>query len=230
MSEPKPTLSRERVDELVPKLDTVADVVEELAVMLTGQATNQRGQESGHGQPRSRPPYPIDAEELRDQLIESMHTTADAISEHRGSAYDGPIYPLGIAAWIKRNRIALTTMPSGPDLHHDLCAAIDAANRAVNRDERPHPINHAMLAQANRQVVTAGQMERLARQLGDRGKGLTARRIEALRKQGKLAGSRSDGHWWYRVGDILKAHDEAKLYRTRRRIQASLTPGRSPIG
>lgn len=222
MSETKHYLSRERVDELVPKLDTVADVVEELAVALTGQAINRRPQESGHGQPCSRPPYPMDVEDLRDQLIDTLDRAADAICVHRTQAYRGSSSPIGKAAFLRANRVALTTMDAGVDLHHALCDVIDRCNRVVNRDELVRHIPLAAVVKANRQVVTAGQMERIARQLGDRGHGLTARRIDSLRRRGKLAGWQGDGGgWFYRVGDVLAAHEAAKMYRTRGRIQGA---------
>ena len=41
------------------------------------------------------------------------------------------------------------------------------------------------------EIVTAGQAERIARSLGEHGKGLNRRRIDSPRRRGKLAATRT---------------------------------------
>lgn len=56
-------------------------------------------------------------------------------------------------------------------------------------------------------VLTAGQIEKVARRLGEVGQGLTKRRVETLARHGRIHPAAVDGDTrFYRLGDVLDAH------------------------
>lgn len=210
------TVTRAEIELLAEKLATVSDLTEEMAIALTGQARISDGLGIRRPQPGSREPYPLHLETLLDSLCNEIYTTVRHICEVRGLPASGG----GAAAqakWLIRYRMAIAVMPDGGEIFESLCRVIDRCAKAMNHAEDEYVIDQQMWDAANRQVMTGVQIEKLSHKLGEDGKGLTRKRIDSLRIRHGLDGTRDTDTnvWFYRLGDVIKAHREAKRYRPR---------------
>lgn len=91
---------------------------------------------------------------------------------------------------------------------HDITRAVKALQRRLDRPDEA-ALTDDELAGANRQVLTAYQIDKVVHLLGERGEGLNRRRVEVLDKAGVLrwcTRDRDTGTRFYRLGDILEAH------------------------
>lgn len=206
-------ITKGEIEALNAKLATVPELVEELAVYMTGEPRRGASNESARPAPKSRPPVPVDRYTIAAPLMTALHDAVDAILA--AHSLDEPSrLPIPMAAWLRRHRSALQTMPAGVRLADHLLTTIERLSaRLLPGDD--YYVDPQMVEQANRQIVTAGQAERIARSLGEHGKGLNRRRIDALRRRGKLAATRTSdaGEWLYRLGDVLDAHRKARKAR-----------------
>lgn len=162
-------------------------------------------------QPSSRPPYPIGAEHTLTTLREVLAQTITAISAHRHQEPPENITTLVQAAtWLRKHHIALAGMADGRAHADTLHRAVTAARRAVTTsDDQPMHVTPSMVADANRQLMTAQQIARLAYKLGDQAKGLTYERIRTLVRRDALKAADIDQDTstrFYRLGDVLAAH------------------------
>ena len=208
--------------DLATKLDTVSEISERLAILATDPMPRM-GVAGPHvqSQPSSRPPYNIAAGVLLDELCNEVGTCVRLICEHRNAEQ----VSMGLAAaatWLKRNRIAIAMMPNAVELHDGLITIIDRCARSTGLIEDERRISADMVAEANRQVVTAIQIEKLGYKLGDQAKGLNKNRVDYLRRSGRLAGTRDPetGTWFYHLGDVLSAHKRAREARAQRSSHA----------
>ncbi|UJD21091.1 helix-turn-helix DNA binding domain protein [Gordonia phage Pickett] len=215
-------LSEGELYDLAAKLDTVGVISERLAILATDPMP-RLGIAGPHvqSQPSSRPPYNIGAQGLLDELCTAIEKTVRLICEHRNTEPDR----MGVAAsaaWLKRNRIAIAMMPKAGAIHRGLIETIDRCARSAGLIEHENRISPAMVAEANRQVVTAVQVEKLGWKLGDQAKGLNKNRVDYLRRSGRLAGTRDPetGTWFYHLGDVLSAHKRAREARTHGKTHA----------
>ncbi|UYL86921.1 helix-turn-helix DNA binding domain protein [Gordonia phage RavenCo17] len=209
-------LSEGELYDLAAKLDTVGVISERLAILATDPMP-RLGVAGPHvqSQPSSRPPYNIGAQGLLDELCNEIGTTVRLVCEHR-SIEPEQMGVAAAAAWLKRNRIAIAMMPNADEIHRSLIATIDRCARTAGLIEDESRISAEMVAEANRQVVTAVQIEKLGYKLGDQAKGLNKNRVDYLRRSGRLAGTRDHetGTWFYHLGDVLSAHKRAREART----------------
>ena len=213
------TVTRAEIAYLMNKLEQVSDLEGRMAVALTdGQSRNSDG---GLGirrpQPRSKEPYSLHVDTLLDELQNELTTTVRHICEVRGLNYKGGTYPSELATWLIQYRMAIPVMVDGAEIFEKLCKIIDRCGRSMNTVEREYVINASRLEAANRKVMTGVQIEKLAHKLGDDGKGLTRKRVDSLRIRHGLSGSQDADTrvWFYRLGDVIKAHREAKRYKPR---------------
>ncbi|AZG43460.1 hypothetical protein [Gordonia insulae] len=217
MTQEKLPVTDGELDELAGKLERVGDMVDRLTIAATDTlARNGVAGPHVQSQPCSRPPYDIGAQDLIDELSNELSTTVRHICEHRKVDPD----PMGLeatAAWLKKHRVAIAVMADGREIFESLRRVLDRCARSTGTLEREYHVNHKMVIEANRQVVTADQVEKLAHKLGDQAKGLTARRVKHLRERKLLNGSRDvdTGLWFYHLGDVLAAHKRARETRAR---------------
>ena len=208
--------------DLADQLARVADIAMNLAIAATGHQS--RGDGPGRSAPASRPPYNVGAQQALDDLCNELGTTVRHICEYRAMPVpDSCSTILGQATWLRHNRIAIGVMSDGREIYDRLDKAITRAARAAGEVERENRfIDKAMVEEANRQVVTGRQVERLAHKLGDQAKGITERRVKYLRTKGFLTGTQDPETqtWFYRLGDVLAAHRRARVEKTRPRVSA----------
>lgn len=203
-------LDRRGQHELVGILVCIPELVEDLSVTLTGQARISRGD---MGKPRRRKrdsalPLHLGAAEASAALHNCLSTWARAVCEQRALDYDGTDDIVGLARWLRKWVIALAMTEGAEESLPDIRAHIKACLRVVDIPLDDYVlVDRARVDAANRQVLTAGQVEKVARRLGEVGQGLTKRRVETLAKQGRIHPAAVDGETrFYRLGDVLDAH------------------------
>lgn len=211
---------RSEIDYLKGKLEAVVDpdLLDAMYAALAADASmGSLGGAGGSRQQRSKPPYAMHIEALIDELHNELSTVVRDICETRNLAYDGADDSGHLAGWLIQHRYDLASLPEAPDLFEGLVKVIDKCLRSVNQLEPEHQVTPGRVKAANRQVVTGPQIEKLARQLADDGKGLNERRVKYLRTKGFLTGTQDPetGTWFYHLGDVLAAHQRAKATRAR---------------
>lgn len=205
-------LPRQEQRQLTEALGAIPTLADQLAVTVTRQA---RIQKSGLGKPRrqkpgSRMPFHIGASEAADQLHTTLATWVRHTCEHRQIHYRDGDNLVSLARWLRRNMIQLALTEGSEEAYIDIRDRIDECRRQVDLppDDELH-IDRERLEAANRQVLTAGQAEKIAHKLGDLGKRLTVERVHGLNRRGHLRPVSTDvesGTKFYRLGDILHAH------------------------
>ena len=213
---PKP-LSVDDLDDLARHLDTITtDLLDRLAISACDPwARNGITGPAVQSQPCSRPPYALGADITLSTLREALSSAVTAICEHRGQPAPNVATLVEAAGWVRKHRVALTTMTDGRAHHAALCRIITQAARSSRDDQEYRIPKHretAMLTEANRIVVDAGRVEKLAAKLGDQARGLNRNRVDYLRRKGHLAGEWDEAthKWWYFLGDVLRAHKRAR--------------------
>lgn len=196
-------------NELRDKLSTVPGLVEELAITITRQSRIQRGGLAPlrRQKPGSRIPFHIAAADAADELHNALASWARFVCEARQVFYTGHDDDISLSRWLRRNMVALALTEGSEEAHADLMARIEECRRQIDLPpEDEIVIDRARVREANRQVLTAGQVERIAAKLGPLGAGLNKRRVETLARNG-LRPCASDGEvLFYRLGDVLDAH------------------------
>ncbi|MFT4125092.1 MAG: hypothetical protein QM662_02525 [Gordonia sp. (in: high G+C Gram-positive bacteria)] len=214
MSDSQRFPSRAEVDELAQKLADLPTIEREFAIALTGQTRlpGPRGAITRRPQPDSRPPYPLHIADALDALKATLVAAVRDIEETRHLRYTGGDTITGCGTWLTRNRFALMLMDTGMAHWEHLCHEIDQCAHMLGEREAAYTVSQARVDAANRQRVTALEAERIARKLGDAGRGLTRQRVDKLRRRGLLAGARASNEdpWTYALGDVLRAHQEGQ--------------------
>lgn len=203
-------LDRANQTRLTEALGTIPALADQLAVTVTRQA---RIQKSNMGKPRrqkpgSRMPFHIGASEAADQLHTTLATWVRHTCEHRQIHYRDGNDLISLARWLRRNMIQLALTEGSTEAFIDIRNRIDECQRQVDLppDDEVH-IDQTRIREANRQVLTAGQVEKIAHRLGSLGQGLNKRRVETLARNGRLRPCAVDGDVrFYRLGDVLDAH------------------------
>jgi len=208
-------LSRAEVDHLAEELSHISDIEREMAIALTGMPARQSSG-ARRPQPGSRPPYPLHIDAMLIELDTKLGAAVAHVAAARGIDSAGTSGSLAAkAAWLTRYRFALSMMDDAGDTFDALCSVIDRARRMMNHIE-PDPISPARVGAANRQLVTAWQVEKLAHKLGERGKGLNRQRISRLMHKGALhpVGGGTADTYLFQLGDVLAAHDASPRRRS----------------
>ncbi|QRY43162.1 hypothetical protein JVX93_21700 [Mycolicibacterium boenickei] len=203
-------LDRASQARLIETLGTIPTLADQLAVTVTRQA---RIQKSGLGKPRrqkpgSRMPFHIGASEAADQLHTTLVTWVRHTCEGRQIHYREGDDLISLARWLRRNMIQLALTEGSTEAYIDIRDSIDECQRQVDLppDDEVH-IDSERIREANRQVLTAGQVEKIAHRLGALGEGLNKKRVETLVRQRQLRPCAMDGDVrFYRLGDVLDAH------------------------
>lgn len=212
-------LDRRDQARLREKLELVPGLVQELAITVTRRARIQR---TGLGTPRrqkpgSRLPFHLAAAAAQDELHNSLTTWVRHVCEERQIRYAGHSDDITLARWLRRNMVALALTEGSEEACEDIIARIEECQRQIDLPpEDEIVIDRARVREANRQVLTAGQVERIAGRLGAMGVGLNKRRVETLARKGVLRPCGLDGDVrFYRLGDVLDAHHRVEKRKTR---------------
>lgn len=213
-------LDRHKQTQLRNKLATVPSLIEDLAITVTRQARIQRGGLRTHRQkPGSRIPFHIAAAEAADELHNSLVTWTRFVCEERQIVYNGHDDDLSLSAWLQRNMVSLALTQGSEEAYDDLSNKIDTCRTVVDLPpDDDIVIDRGRVREANRQVLTADQVERIAVRLGPLGVGLNKRRVQTLTAGGRLYPCAKDGETsFYRLGDVLDAHHRPPEQRGRKR-------------
>ncbi|MBW0275018.1 hypothetical protein ATM97_27845 [Nocardia sp. MH4] len=201
-------LSRADCNELVAALREIPDLLEPLALAIVRGDRQGLDASTCRPAPQSKPPIDVAAQQMADDLHNLLIGWVRVVCEQR--AIDPPAVETipAAAKWLDRNVIALAMTEGATDAYRSITRAIAALQRRLDRPG-DGTLTEDELAGANRQVLTAYQIDKVVHLLGERGEGLSRRRVEVLDKAGALhpcSRDRDTGTRFYRLGDILEAH------------------------
>ncbi|MBN7552961.1 hypothetical protein [Mycobacteroides abscessus] len=194
------------------ELASIPRMIGELSVTLTRQARIQRPglSMSRRPKPESQVPIHIGAHNAADLLHNCLGTWVRLVCEQRAIVWDKGNDIITLAKWLRINMIALALTEGSEEAYEDIKAAIDECWRQIDIPaDDDIVIDRGRVHEANRLVVTAGQVEKLANKMGAIGKGLNKRRVETLaaRRKNPLRPCAVDGDVkFFRLGDVLDAH------------------------
>lgn len=194
------------------ELASIPRMIGELSVTLTRQARIQRPglSMSRRPKPESQVPIHIGAHNAADVLHNCLGTWVRLVCEQRAIVWDKGNDIITLAKWLRVNMIALALTEGSEEAYEDIKAAIDECWRQIDIPaDDDIVIDRGRVHEANRLVVTAGQVEKLAIKMGAIGKGLNKRRVETLaaRRKNPLRPCAVDGDVkFFRLGDVLDAH------------------------
>ncbi|WP_457149763.1 hypothetical protein [Mycobacteroides abscessus] len=194
------------------ELASIPRMIGELSVTLTRQARIQRPglSMSRRPKPESQVPIHIGAHNAADVLHNCLGTWVRLVCEQRAIVWDKGNDTITLAKWLRVNMIALALTEGSEEAYEDIKAAIDECWRQIDIPaDDDIVIDRGRVHEANRLVVTAGQVEKLANKMGAIGKGLNKRRVETLaaRRKNPLRPCAVDGDVkFFRLGDVLDAH------------------------
>ncbi|MFI6215653.1 hypothetical protein ACIBCD_26985 [Nocardia brasiliensis] len=133
-------------------------------------------------------------------------------------ALPDPPTTLELARWIDKHMIPFALTEHAYTMYIDITATIRSCRDAIDLPaEDVVIVTEARLRAANNSVLTADQVERIAAGLGDIGRGLNRDRVRYLAKRGLEVAARDGDTRFYRLGDVLAAHQ-----RTGRRPKQAL--------
>lgn len=206
-------LDRKAQRDLRAKLDQVPSLVEDLAITITRQArvAPRNSMKLHRHKPESKVPFHIAAADAADDLHNTLVAWVRFTCENRQVHYTSREDTLTLARWLNRNIIGLALCKGSETAYEDIAYRIDEARRQVDLpdDDGTLDIPRDKINEANRQIVTSGQVEKIAGKLGELGKNLTAQRVHSLNRGGYLRPISIDGETgtkFYRLGDVLHAH------------------------
>lgn len=112
--------------------------------------------------------------------------------------------------WLRSRLATLSTLEAAKEAPASIAHYIRACIALVDLPPDAVIIDKAQVEAANRQVVTASQIEVIGRKLGDIGQGLDRARVARLVGKGELSHCGVDGreHFYY-LGEVLDAHFRA---------------------
>ena len=203
-------LDRKTQRDLRAKLDLIPSLVEDLAITITRQArVAPPGLMKLHAhKPGSKLPFHIAAADAADELQTCLVTWVRFTCDNRQVHYNHREDTMSLARWLAHNIIGLALCEGSQTSYEDIAHHIDECRRHIDLPPDDEiEIDPTRVRQANRQIVTAGQVDKIAAKLGHLGTGLNKRRVETLDKGGALrACAIDDGVKFYRLGDVLDAH------------------------
>ncbi|WP_100525383.1 hypothetical protein [Mycobacteroides abscessus] len=199
-------------NKLREELASIPRMIGELSVTLTRQARIQRPglSMSRRPKPESQVPIHIGAHNAADVLHNCLGTWVRLVCEQRAIVWDKGNDIITLAKWLRINMIALALTEGSEEAYEDIKSAVDECWRQIDIPaDDDIVIDRGRVHEANRLVVTAGQVEKLANKMGAIGKGLNKRRVETLaaRRKNPLRPCAVDGDVkFFRLGDVLDAH------------------------
>lgn len=205
-------INRAEIKLLLELLRKVPSLAEDLAVTETKRARTTRPDATGFRKRRkmnSSSPMNDDAYLKAEALRNELFTWIRLVCEQRNIEIGCGNNLIDASYWLSRNVIALAMTEGSENAYVGIRDAMKGCERIVDLPpEDDVRVNLEQLEQANKSVVTAGQVEKIAGKLGDMGKGLNRRRVRYLdnAKALKAVAVGDDGTSFYRLGDVLHAH------------------------
>ncbi len=203
-------LSKSEQLKLRDELASIPRMIGELSITLTRQARVQRPglSMSRRPKPESQVPIHLGAHNAAEKLHNCLGTWVRLVCEQRAILWDKGNDIITLAKWLRINMTALALTEGGEEAYDDIKAAIDECWREIDIPaDDDIVIDRGRVHEANRVIVTAGQVEKLANKMGAIGKGLNKRRVETLTRNQKLRPCAVDGDVkFFRLGDVLDAH------------------------
>lgn len=230
-------LDRKSQRHLREKLATIPRVAEDIAITETKQAVMCRPGLSKIRRPKKAGysiPFHIGAAAAAHDLRSSLAAAVRHTCEYKGFDYwpvgythpygfIGPLReghrrlpqgydegaPMVTAKWLWKYMGSFAMTEGCEEFADAIVAAIKLCEKEIQGAVSEVMIDDARVKKANRQVLTAGQIEKIAPKLGDIGKGLNKRRVETLNYNQELWPCVSlikGDPKFYRLGDVLEAH------------------------
>lgn len=211
--------------------DDLADTIVKRAVITRRDTTSFRRPKKL----RAKSPVNEGAQDVADELRTTLSTAIRHVCETRciqfmpvgythHRSFIGPLrederrVPAGYDAssllvltkWLRKHMISFAMTEGCVEWADTIDACAHRLRKVIDLppDDYVH-IDPAQVRRANRQVITLGTIDVVARRLGELGDGLNARRIRTLVKRGELQADSEDGATgtkFYRLGDVLDAH------------------------
>lgn len=201
-------LSRADCHELVAALREIPDLLEPLALAIVRGDRQGLDASTCRPAPQSKPPIDVAAQAMADDLHNLLTGWVRVVCDQQAMEPPAVDTIPAAAKWLDRNVIALAMTEGAVDAFRSITRAIRALQRRLDRPG-DGTLTEDELAGANRQVLTAYQIDKVVHLLGERGEGLSRRRVEVLDKAGALnpcSRDRDTGTRFYRLGEILEAH------------------------
>jgi hypothetical protein len=204
---------------LVALLRKVPDLVEDLAISITRQDRLTRGGPRVSTGERVQPlPFNEMASDVADELHQELTRWARHVCEERGLVYEGANATVSIARWLDRNVVSLAMTEGAESALGEIQDVFDRARRATDAPAvRVRPIDAHRHAAARSTELHRDAIARAARELGEQYAGLTAERVNTLRRRGAIHAVRclvATKAEIFILGEVLDAHLE---HQTRKR-------------
>lgn len=193
--------------EIIDALREIPDLLEPLALAIVRGDRHGLTDSTTRRAPQSTPPIDYAAQAMAEDVHNLLTGWVRVVCEERALREPDVDSIVQAARWLDRNATALAMSPGAPDAHRTICAAVRRIRQRLRRGD--DTLTDEDIAQANRQILTAYQIDKIVPMLGEHGRGLNRRRVELLAKSGELRPCSSDtatGTRFFRLGDILAAH------------------------
>ncbi|MEV0357134.1 hypothetical protein AB0H71_13835 [Nocardia sp. NPDC050697] len=218
-------ISRHELHLLREKLQAVPTLAADLHVTITKQARiGKVGQSRKPRRPSEQPlPYNADAADAADALHNELAGWVRLVCEHRNMDFQPVGWPAqkplphdysastrDLARWLERYIVSLAMTPGAEMAWPLICDVVDRAERIVCPPSRPNQIDQVKLERARAQFLNASGIAMLAKELDEKYRHLTQRRVYVLLRAGKIKPVpgpwRQDWPILFRLGDVLDAH------------------------
>lgn len=206
-------LSRDDQARLRGKLNLLPGILNDLSVTETQQANVVRPGlgKLKHQKPGARLPFNIKAAAASTELERCLAGWVQFVCINRKVRYTGPRHVIAHALWLRRNVVTLALIDGSQDAYKDINGRILDCQNVIDLppdDDLPE-MDRRRVRAANKQVLTASQVVKVAARIGEGGKKLDAERIKSLTRNGHLRPVKVDrdtGTKFYRLGEVLRAH------------------------
>ncbi len=204
-------LDRETARDLARMLGDIPDLAEDLSDARTRQTRfGTVDYRTRNGAREQRLPFNPAAARAADHLQSVLVAWVRLVCEQRGVTYGGAASISGLAEWLQRNIVALAMTEGVETAPAEIAAAIEAAETVVCPPAEIAAADADLVLRARAVRLHAAAIGKLAEEMGDGYRNLTARRVRTLRKAGLI--TPVPGPWaadWpelFVVGEVLDAH------------------------
>ncbi|WP_063005189.1 hypothetical protein [Nocardia salmonicida] len=204
-------LDREAARALARMLGDIPDLAEDLSDARTRQTRfGTVDYRTRNGAREQRLPFNPAAARAADHLQSVLVAWVRLVCEQRGATYGGAASIGGMAEWLQRNIVALAMTEGVEAAPAEIAAAIEAAEAVVCPPAEIAAADADLVLRARAVRLHAPAIGKLAEELGDGYRNLTARRVRTLRNAGLI--TPVPGPWaadWpelFVVGEVLDAH------------------------
>jgi hypothetical protein len=196
---------------LVSLLREIPDLVDDLAITVTRQdRTAKGGVRIRSGSDEQPLPLNVTASAASDGLRNELAGWARHVCESRGITYEGSDSIIGIGKWLDQNVVSLAMTEGSEKAYDDIEGAMGRCRRAMDLPaDDVICVSHAMYAEARNALLHRAAIGAVARQLGPEFASLTEKRVDTLRRAGRIHGDRcvvSTRAELFKLGEVLDAH------------------------